>query len=220
MSNASVGLSDELQAYLVRIGVREPDVLRRLRDETAPLPEHGMQIAPEEGMLLALLVELTGARRCLEIGTFTGYSSTVVARALPPDGRLLCLDVSEEWTSIARRTWAAAGVADRIELRLGPAVDSLDRLLADGAAGTFDFAFVDAAKDEYPDYYERVIELLRPGGLVAIDNVFMSGRVVDRSVDSVGVRAVRELNERIHADERVSIAVVPIADGVTLARKR
>jgi caffeoyl-CoA O-methyltransferase len=220
MSNASVGLSDELQAYLVRIGVREPDVLRRLRDETAPLPEHGMQIAPEEGMLLALLVELTGARRCLEIGTFTGYSSTVVARALPPDGRLLCLDVSEEWTSIARRTWAAAGVADRIELRLGPAVDSLDRLLADGAAGTFDFAFVDAAKDEYPDYYERVLELLRPGGLVAIDNVFMSGRVVDRSVDSVGVRAVRELNERIHADERVSIAVVPIADGVTLARKR
>jgi caffeoyl-CoA O-methyltransferase len=220
MSNASVGLSDELQAYLVRIGVREPDVLRRLRDETAPLPEHGMQIAPEEGMLLALLVELTGARRCLEIGTFTGYSSTVVARALPPDGRLLCLDVSEEWTSIARRTWAAAGVADRIELRLGPAVDSLDRLLADGAAGTFDFAFVDAAKDEYPDYYERVLELLRPGGLVAIDNVFMSGRVADRSVDSVGVRAVRELNERIHADERVSIAVVPIADGVTLARKR
>jgi predicted O-methyltransferase YrrM len=220
MSNASIGLSPELQEYVVRVGVREPDVLRRLRAETAPLPEHGMQIAPEQGMLLALLVELVGARRCLEIGTFTGYSSTVVALALPPDGTLVCLDRSDEWTALARRTWREAGVDDRIELRLGPAIESLDRLLDEGAGGTFDFAFVDAAKDEYPAYYERVLRLLRPGGLVAFDNVFMGGRIADAGEDRDGLRAMRELNERLATDERVSIAVVPIADGLTLARKR
>lgn len=220
MSNKSIGLPDDLQAYVMRVGVREPAVLRSLRDETAKLPEHGMQIAPEEGMLLALLVQLIGARRCLEIGTFTGYSSTAVALALPPDGRLVCLDVSEEWTALARRTWQQAGVAERVELRLGPAVASLDALLAEGAAGTFDFAFVDAAKDEYPAYYERVIQLLRPGGLVAFDNVFLAGRVVDEAADDAGARAVRSLNDQLAADERVSIAIIPIADGVTLARKR
>lgn len=220
MANASLGLSPELQDYLVRVGVREPEVLRRLREETAQLPEHGMQIAPEEGMLLALLVELTGARRCLEIGTFTGYSSTAVALALPSDGRLVCLDVSDEWTAIARRTWAAAGVADRIDLRIGPALGSLEALIAEGAAGTFDFAFIDADKESYPAYYEQTLILLRPGGLIAIDNVFRGGRVVDASDTSAGVVAVRELNDRIRDDERVSIAVVPIADGLTLARKR
>lgn len=220
MSNKSIGLPDDLQAYVVRVGVREPAVLRSLREQTTKLPEHGMQIAPEEGMLLALLVQLIGARRCLEIGTFTGYSSTAVALALPPDGRLVCLDVSEEWTALARRTWQQAGVAERVELRLGPAVASLDALLAEGAAGTFDFAFVDAAKDEYPAYYERVIQLLRPGGLVAFDNVFLAGRVVDEAADDAGARAVRSLNDQLAADERVSIAIIPIADGVTLARKR
>jgi predicted O-methyltransferase YrrM len=220
MATTTLGLPEDLQAYLQRIGVREPAVLERLRAETAPLPRHGMQIAPEQGMLLALLVELIGARRCLEIGTFTGYSSTAVALALPPDGTLLCLDVSDEWTAMARRAWQEAGVADRVELRLGPALASLEALIADGAAGTFDFAFVDAAKDEYPDYYERVVELLRPGGLVVVDNVFMGGRVADPDPDDEGVRAVRALNERVAADERVSIAVVPIGDGMTLARKR
>jgi predicted O-methyltransferase YrrM len=220
MANTTIGLPDALQDYVVRVGVREPDVLRRLREETARLPQHGMQIAPEQGMLLALLVELTGARRCLEIGTFTGYSSTVVALALPADGRLVCLDVSEEWTSLARRAWDQAGVADRVELRLGPAIASLDRLLEEGGEGTFDFAFVDAAKDEYPAYYERVLRLLRPGGLVAFDNVFMGGRVADRSEDGAGVEGMRTLNEMLHDDERVSIAVVPIADGLTLVRKR
>ncbi len=220
MSNKSIGLPDDLQAYVVRVGVREPAVLRSLREQTTKLPEHGMQIAPEEGMLLALLVQLIGARRCLEIGTFTGYSSTAVALALPPDGRLVCLDVSEEWTALARRTWQQAGVAERVELRLGPAVASLDALLAEGAAGTFDFAFVDAAKDEYPAYYERVIQLLRTGGLVAFDNVFLAGRVVDEAADDAGARAVRSLNDQLAADERVSIAIIPIADGVTLARKR
>jgi len=220
MANATIGLPDALQEYMVRVGVREPDVLRELRAETAAIPEHRMQIAPEEGMLLALLAELTGARWCLEIGTFTGYSSTAVALALPPDGRLVCLDVSDDWTAVARRAWEAAGVADRVELRLGPALDSLDALLREGGAGTYDFAFIDADKESYPDYYERVVELLRPGGLVAIDNVFRGGRVVDASDRDPGVVAVRALNERIHGDERVSIAVVPIADGLTLARKR
>lgn len=220
MANASLGLPADLQEYLVAIGLREPDVLRRLRDETAALPEHGMQIAPEEGMLLGLLVELIGARRCLEIGTFTGYSSTAVALALPADGRLVCLDVSDEWTALARRTWDEAGVADRVELRLGPAVESLDRLLADGGAGTFDFAFIDADKESYPAYYERVLTLLRTGGLVAIDNVFRAGRVADPAETDPGTAAIRGLNETIHGDERVSIAVVPIADGLTLARKR
>jgi predicted O-methyltransferase YrrM len=220
MSNKSIGLPDDLQAYLVRIGVREPPVLRRLRDETAKLPQHGMQIAPEQGMLLALLVELLGARRCLEVGTFTGYSSTVVALALPPDGHLVCLDVSEEWTALARRAWEEAGVADRVDLRLGPAIESLDALLAEDAAGTFDFAFVDAAKDEYPAYYERVLRLLRPGGLVAFDNIFLAGRVADPSANDAGAVAVRALNDQLVADERVSIAVLPIADGVTLVRKR
>ena len=220
MANATIGLPERLQEYVVRVGVREPEVLRRLRAETAPLPEHGMQIAPEQGAFLTLLVELMGARRCLEIGTFTGYSSTAVALALPPDGRLVCLDRSDEWTSLARAAWAEAGVADRIELRLGPAIESLDALLGEGAAGTFDFAFVDAAKDEYPDYYAPVLELVRRGGLIAFDNVFMDGRVVDPADDSAGVRAIRELNERLATDERVSVAVIPIADGVTLARKR
>jgi predicted O-methyltransferase YrrM len=220
MSNTTHGLSEALQEYVGRVGVREPDVLRRLRNETAKLPQHGMQIAPEQGMLLALLVELMGARQCLEIGTFTGYSSTVVALALPPDGRLVCLDVSEEWTATARKAWREAGVADRVELRLGRAVESLDAMLAEGATGTFDFAFVDAAKDEYPAYYERVYQLLRPGGLVAFDNVFLRGRVADPAADDEGVRAVRALNDRLATDERVSIAVVPIADGVTLVHKR
>jgi caffeoyl-CoA O-methyltransferase len=220
MANATIGLPERLQAYVVRNGVREPDVLRDLRAETASLPEHRMQIAPEEGMLLALLVELIGARRCLEIGTFTGYSSTAVALALPSDGRLTCLDVSEQWTSVARRAWERAGVVDRVELRLGPALDSLGQLLDDGAAGTFDFAFVDADKENYPAYYEAVLELLRPGGLVAFDNTFLGGSVADPSDESPRIAAVRALNERLHTDERVSIAVVPIADGLTLARKR
>ncbi|HEX5014813.1 MAG TPA: class I SAM-dependent methyltransferase [Candidatus Limnocylindrales bacterium] len=220
MSNASLGLPEDLQAYLVRHGVREPEILKRLRDETALLPQHNMQIAPEQGALLALLVELMGARRCIEIGTFTGYSSLVVAMAMPADGTIVCCDVSEEWTSVARRYWAEAGVADRVDLRLGPAIETMDQLLAGGAEGTFDFAFVDARKKEYPDYHERVIRLLRAGGLAAYDNVLWGGAVIDESMQDEDTLGVRRLNERLAADERVSIAMVPIADGVTLARKR
>jgi caffeoyl-CoA O-methyltransferase len=220
VSNATLGLPEELHAYLLDVGVREPDLLRQLRDETAAMPEHDMQIAPEQGALMALLVELTGARRCLEIGTFTGYSSLCVALALPADGRLVCCDLSREWTDIARRYWIQAGVADKIELRLGPALDTLDGMLAEGLTGTFDFAFLDADKDNYPAYADRILTLLQRGGLMAIDNVFWGGEVAQPEVDNVSVRGIRELNRMLATDERVSLSMVPIADGLTLARKR
>ncbi len=220
MSNASIGLDEALHEYLLSVGVREPRVLSQLRERTAALPQHGMQIAPEQGALLALLVRLTGARRCLEVGTFTGYSSTAVALALPPDGHLLCCDVSAEWTDVARQTWEAAGVADRVELRLGPALDTLDGLLADGAAGTFDFAFIDADKPNYDGYVERTLRLVRRGGLIAIDNVLWSGRVADPAVDDGSTLAIRALNAKLATDERVEVALVPIGDGLTLLRVR
>lgn len=220
MSNATLGLPDELHAYLLDVGVREPDLLRQLRAETAAMPEHDMQIAPEQGALMALLIELTGARRCLEVGTFTGYSSLSVALVLPADGRLVCCDLSREWTDVARRYWAQAGVADKIELRLGPALDTLDEMVAEGLAGTFDFAFLDADKDNYPAYADRILTLLRRGGLMAIDNVFWGGEVAQPEVDNASVRGIRELNRMLASDERVSLSMVPIADGLTLARKR
>jgi predicted O-methyltransferase YrrM len=220
MSNVSMGLPPDMQAYLLRHGVREPDILKRLREETALLPQHNMQIAIEQGALLAMLVELLGAKRCIELGTFTGYSSLVVMLAMPSDGTLVCCDVSEEWTAVARRYWAEAGVADRVDLRLGDAVATLDQLLAGGAADTFDFAFVDASKRDYPDYHERIVRLLRRGGLVAYDNVFWDGGVIDESMQDEDTNGVRRLNERLAADERVSISMLPVADGVTLARKR
>jgi caffeoyl-CoA O-methyltransferase len=220
MANASMGLPPDLEDYLVKHGVREPEILARLRDETALIPQHNMQIAPEQGALLALLVELTGAKRCLEIGTFTGYSSLVVALAMPSDGTIVCCDISKEWTAIARRYWAEAGVADRVDLRLGPALVTMEKLLADGAEGTFDFAFVDARKSEYPDYHELVVRLLRSGGLAAYDNVLWGGSVADESNQHEDTLAIRRLNDRLATDERVTIAMLPLADGVTLARKR
>jgi len=220
VSNATLGLPEELHAYLLDVGVREPDLLRQLRDETAAMPEHDMQIAPEQGALMALLVELTEARRCLEVGTFTGYSSLSVALALPADGQLVCIDLSREWTDVARRYWAQAGVADKIELRLGSALDTLDAMVAEGQAGTFDFAFLDADKDNYPAYADRILTLLRRGGLMAIDNVFWGGEVAQPEVDNASVRGIRELNRLLASDERVSLSMVPIADGLTLARKR
>ena len=220
MSPKSVPLTDEMHAYLLRVGVREPEVLRRLREETAMLPMAIMQIAPEQGAFLGLLAELIGARRCLEIGTFTGYSSLSVALRLPADGHVTCLDVSEEWTNVARRYWAEAGVADRMELRLGPATDTLAELIREGRQGSYDFAFIDANKEDYPAYYEASVRLVRPGGLIAVDNVFRGGAISDMTQDSPELRATRELNERMAGDERVSVAMVPIADGMTLARKR
>jgi predicted O-methyltransferase YrrM len=220
MSNVSVGLAPDLHAYLVEHGVREPDILRRLREETADLPQHDMQIAPEQGALMALLVGLIGARRCIELGTFTGYSSLAVALALPADGEIVCCDVSEEWTSVARRYWSEAGVADRVDLRLGPALETLDDLIAGGASGTFDFAFIDASKREYPDYHERILRLLRQGGLALYDNVLWDGDVIDESKTDPDTVGVRRLNDRLLADERVSISMIPVADGLTLVQKR
>jgi predicted O-methyltransferase YrrM len=220
VSNGSIGLDEALNRYLVEVGVREHPVLAELRRQTAELPNAGMQIAPEEGALLALLVRLLPARRILEIGTFTGYSSTAMALAQPDGGRITCCDVSREWTDIARRAWADAGVDDRVDLRLGPAVSTLDELLGAGEAGSYDLAFIDADKASYDDYYERSLQLVRSGGVIAIDNVLRSGRVADPAADDADTNAIRALNAKIAADERVEIVMVPIADGVTLARIR
>ena len=220
MANKTIGISDELAAYVVEVGTREPELLVRLREETAALPQHGMQIAPEQGAFLALLVELIGARRCIEVGTFTGYSSTVVALALPEDGRLVCCDVSEEWTSLAKKYWDEAGVAGKIDLRIAPAAETLDRLLADGEEDAFDFAFIDADKAGYDGYYERVLRLVRPGGLIALDNTLWGGEVLDRDTDDKDTRALRALNAKLADDERITLCLLPLADGVTLARRR
>jgi predicted O-methyltransferase YrrM len=220
MSSKTDGRPDDIHAYIERLGYREPEVLARLREVTAADPEINMQIAPEQGAVLALLVELVGARRCLEIGTYTGYSSLAVALALPPDGSLVCCDVSDRYTATARRWWAEAGVADRVELRLGPALDTLDGLLAAGASGTFDMAFIDADKPAYGDYWERCLRLVRPGGLIVLDNVLYHGRVVEPAADDEGGTAINALNERIAADDRVSYVLLGIADGMTVARRR
>ena len=220
MTATTIGLPDDIHAYVLRWGLREPDILARLREETAAHPRSSMQIAPEQGAVLGLLVELLGARRCLEIGTFTGYSSLAVALSLPEDGRIVCCDVSDEYTSVARRYWAEAGVEDRVDLRLGPAVGTLDALLAEGAAGTFDLAFIDADKGGYPAYWERCLDLVRPGGVIAIDNVLWSGRVADPSAVDADTLTMRRVNETVATDPRVRHVLLAIADGMTLARKR
>jgi predicted O-methyltransferase YrrM len=220
MSLRTLAVTDEIYAYLAENTLREPEVLRRLREETLKMPNPDMQIAPEQGQFMALLVELIGARLCLELGVFTGYSSTAVALALPADGRLVACDSSREWTDVARRYWEEAGVSDKIELRLGPARSSLDALLAEGYAGRFDFAFIDADKENYDAYYERVLTLLRPGGLVALDNVLRHGRVADAANDDPGTVLIRDLNRKIRDDARVGMSLVPIADGLMLARRR
>ncbi|MCH7943443.1 MAG: class I SAM-dependent methyltransferase [Proteobacteria bacterium] len=220
MRKSALGLDEELYDYLVKVSLREAEVLRRLREETAAMPLSIMQIAPEQGQFMALLVELMGAVRCIEVGVFTGYSSLAVALALPPEGRIVACDVSEEFTSVARRYWRQAGVDHKIDLRLAPALETLDGLLAEGEAGAFDFAFIDAEKSEYADYYDRLLTLLRPGGLILIDNVLWSGRVADPHADSDETVAIRAFNEKLLTDERVSLSMLPVADGLTLARKR
>lgn len=220
MSKQTIGLDNQLYDYLLSASLREPEILRQLRQETANLPNAMMQIAPEQGQFMALLVQLMGATKTLEVGVFTGYSSLSVALALPPEGKIIACDVSEEYTSMARRYWQAAGVADKIDLRLAPAIDTLDRLLAEGQAGTFDFAFIDADKNNYEGYYERSLQLIRPGGLIAIDNVLWSGRVADPQDRDKSTQSIRNLNNNLHKDERVTLSLVPIADGLTLALKR
>ena len=220
MTSTTIGRPGDIHAYIERVGFREPAVLARLREETASHPQINMQIAPEQGAVLALLTELTGGRRCLEIGTFTGYSSLAVALALPPDGRLICCDISEAYTATARRFWVEAGVADRVELRLGPAVQTLDALLADGAGDTFDMVFIDADKPAYAEYWERSLRLVRPGGLIVLDNMLFYGRAVDPAQGDQNGQAIHAMNARIAADERVSFVMLGIADGMTVARRR
>lgn len=219
-SGRSLGLSDDLYHYLLATSVREPDVLRRLREETALQDEGDMQIGPEQGQFMALLLKLIGARRVLELGTFTGYSALWMALALPADGRIIACDVSDEWTSIGRRYWQAAGVAQKIDLRIAPAAATLAALLAEGQAGSFDFAFIDADKDGYDGYYEQCLQLVRSGGLIAIDNVLWGGAVADEEAQDAYTQALRVLNAKLHADERIDLSLLPIGDGLTLARKR
>ena len=220
MSNRTLALTDEIYDYLLDVSLREPGILRELREETATMPGVAMQISPEQGQFMALLVRLVGARRCLEVGVFTGYSSLVTALALPDDGRIVACDINEEFTTVARRYWRRAGVADKIELRLAPATDTLDELLESGEAGSFDFAFIDADKTSYSGYFDRCLGLLRTGGLIAVDNTLWSGKLVDERVRDDDCEALRDFNRAVYADERVDISLVPIGDGLTLARKR
>ncbi len=221
MSNQSIGLSDNLYQYLVANSVREPEILTRLREETAQHPLVNMQISPEQGQLMGLLVQLIGAKKCLEVGVFTGYSSLVVALNLPEDGQLIACDVSAEFTAIASKYWQEAGVNHKIDLNIAPALDTLDRLLAAGEAGTFDFAFIDADKNNYAAYYDRCLHLVRQGGLILVDNVLWYGRVADPAMeDDRRTQAIKQLNQQIYQDDRVQIALIPIGDGLTIARKK
>ncbi|HEY3644497.1 MAG TPA: class I SAM-dependent methyltransferase [Gammaproteobacteria bacterium] len=220
MSNRTISMTDGLYGYLLDTSLRESPLLQRLRDETAAHPQARMQISPEQGQFMQLLAKLTGARRCIEVGVFTGYSSLAVALALPADGRILACDVSEEFTSVARRYWKEAGVAGKIELVLAPAIETLDLHLKAGEAGSYDLAFIDADKANYAEYYERILKLLRPGGLVLVDNVLWSGRVLDADDRSEDTAAIRAFNKKLHQDERVDLSMLPIGDGLTLARKR
>lgn len=220
MSSDHIQTTPELTDYIRAHTLREPDVLRRLREETARLPNGRMQITPEQGQLMGLLVEMLHAKDVLEIGVFTGYSSLAVARCLPSDGRLVACDVSVEYTDIAQRYWREAGVANRVDLRIGPALETLDRMIANGEHGQFDFIFIDADKSNYDAYYERSLVLVRSGGLIGIDNVLWHGRVIDPNVNDPDTEAIRALNRKLKDDPRISLSLLPIGDGLSLAVKR
>ena len=216
----AVTLSDQLAHFVNDIAARETDVQRRLRQVTAKMPMAQMQISPEEASLLQFLARAIGARRAIELGTFTGYSALAVAYALPPDGKLIACDISDEWTRVGTPFWKEAGVADRIDLRLAPAVETLQALLREGQAETFDFAFIDADKAQYDTYYELVLKLLRRGGIAVLDNMLWSGHVADQSKNDPETRVLRQLNLKIRDDQRVDAALVAMRDGVQLVRKR
>jgi caffeoyl-CoA O-methyltransferase len=220
MSRTTIQIDEALNDYLRDISVRETEVMTDLRERTAEMEAANMQISSEQGALMTLLVELMGVERAVEVGTFTGYSALCIARAMAADGELICCDVDEEWTSIAQDYWARAGLDDRIRLELRPALETLEALIDDGQADSFDFAFVDADKENYVEYYDRCMTLVRPGGLLAFDNVLWSGSVVNPDDDDASTRAIRRLNETIADDERVTPSMVPIGDGLLLARKR
>lgn len=220
MSNRTLNLTEALQQYLLDVSLREPKPLAALRRETAALPTSNMQIAPEQGQFMALLVQLLGAKQTLEVGVYTGYSALAVALALPEDGRIVACDISEDHTAVAKRYWRQAGVADRIDLRLAPAAETLQKLLDEGGARQFDFAFIDADKENYSRYFELCLALVRPGGLIAVDNVLWNGSVIDEEQQDVDTCAIRDFNAKLLSDERVDISLVPVADGLTLARVR
>jgi predicted O-methyltransferase YrrM len=220
MSRANEYLPEKIYDYMNSVSVREPAILGRLREETASHPMGGMQIPPEHGQFLALLMQLIGARRTLEVGVFTGYSSLAVALALPDDGKILACDVSEEYTSVARRYWKEAGVDHMIELRLKPALETLHELIAQRQNNRYDFAFIDADKANYEGYYECALELVRPGGLIAIDNVLWHGKVIDPDANDADTLAIRAINKKLLGDSRVAICMLPVSDGLTLACKR
>tara|TARA_Y100001970_G_scaffold39728_1_gene48957 strand:- start:10174 stop:10836 length:663 start_codon:yes stop_codon:yes gene_type:complete len=217
MSTGILNLTNELRDYLWEKGMKEHPVLGELREETAKLPESMMQICPEQGALMSNLVRLMSAKKTIEIGTFTGYSALAVALALPEDGKIVACDISEEWTTIGRKKWEQAGVADKIDLRIGAALETLQELIDEGLEGSFDFAFIDADKANYLDYYKMCLKLVKKGGVVAIDNVLWSGSVINPDINDVDTVAIRELNEFLAQDERVSLSMVPVGDGLTLA---
>jgi caffeoyl-CoA O-methyltransferase len=219
MSRTDTPITPALAAYIRATAVREPEPLRRLRESTEEHPHAGMQISPEQGQFLHLMARLVGARKALEVGVFLGYSSTWVALALPPDGKVVACDINEEYAATARRTWSEAGVEARVELRLGPALQSLDALLADRQAGTFDFAFIDADKSNYSNYYERALKLVRPGGLIAIDNVLWDGAVANPDDHEKDTEAIRAINRMLPDDRRVVSTLATIGDGIALACK-
>ncbi|MBU6228521.1 MAG: class I SAM-dependent methyltransferase [Cyanobacteria bacterium REEB459] len=220
MANHTLSLTKDLHQYLIAHSLREPSILLALRQETARQPLAAMQIAPEQGQFMALLVQLARAKKALEIGVFTGYSALCIALALPPEGQLVACDINQDYTAIAQRYWAMAGVSNRILLRLGPALDTLEHLIRAGDSNSFDFAFIDADKSNYPQYYEQVLQLVRPGGLIAIDNVLWSGRVADQTVQDRRTQVLRRFNQALYQDQRISLSMVPIADGLTLALKK
>lgn len=221
MSNQSIQLTDNLHQYLLDNSLREPEILAKLRQQTAEHPLVDMQISPEQGQLMGLLVKLIDAKKCLEIGVFTGYSSLIVALNLPDDGKVVACDLSIEFTEIAKQYWQAAGVSHKIDLQIAPALETLDRLIANDEAGTFDFAFIDADKNNYAAYYDRCFQLVRSGGLILVDNVLWYGSVVDSAMDKdKRTQSIKQINQQIYHDDRVQISLIPIGDGLTIARKK
>lgn len=220
MSRKTLPLDDRLSDYLLRVGVREPELARALREETASRPESNMQIAPEQGQFLDFLIRALAVRRAIEVGVYTGYSALITALALPADGELIACDINPEWTAIGQRYWRQAGVADRIRLHLRPAQETLQALIDGGESGRFDFAFIDADKEGYPGYFEACLKLLRPGGVIAVDNTLWSGQVADPAIQDADTSALRAFNTARHADPRLDLCLLPVADGLTLLRKR
>ena len=220
MSSSTIGLNNELRKYMLDVSFRDDEILKQLREETLTLKEAQMQISPEQGAFLSILTKILNAKKTLDIGVFTGYSSLVVARELSDDGLVLACDTSIEWTSIAKKYWKLAGVDNKVDLHLAPARETLEKLIEDGQASTYDFSFIDADKINYQSYYEYSLTLVKPGGIIAVDNVLWSGQVIDEYDSEPATRAIRSFNEQLYQDDRVSISMVPIGDGLTLAYKK